>query len=183
MTGLPRVTGLPILRWPDPRLSTPCDPVQPDDDLDGLVRDMFETMYAAPGRGLAAPQVGVMKRLFVMDCGWKDGEMTPMVCINPEIMRADGMVPGAEGCLSIPGVLAEVMRPERITLRYLDQNGIAQEVELDGFEARCAQHELDHLDGLVTFDRLSPEARRVVEAAYSVSFPASSSASNPARPA
>ncbi|MFU8882104.1 MAG: peptide deformylase [Rhodobacterales bacterium] len=166
------MTGLPILRWPDPRLSTPCDPVAAGEDLDGLIRAMFDTMYAAPGRGLAAPQVGVLKRLFVMDCGWKDGEMTPMVCINPEITQADGMAPGAEGCLSIPGVLAEVLRPERITLRYLDQNGCAQEAELDGFEARCAQHELDHLDGLVTFDRLSPEARRVVEATYSVSFPA-----------
>jgi peptide deformylase len=165
------VSGLPILRWPDPRLSTVCDPVALDEDLDNLVRDMFETMYAAPGRGLAAPQVGVLKRLFVMDCGWKDGDMTPMVCINPEILRADGMAPGSEGCLSIPGVLAEVMRPERILLRYRDIDGAVQEVELDGFEARCAQHELDHLDGIVTFDRLSPEARRVVEEAYSVSFP------------
>lgn len=173
------MSGLPILRWPDPRLSTVCDPVALDEDLDNLVRDMFETMYAAPGRGLAAPQVGVLKRLFVMDCGWKDGDMTPMVCINPEILRADGMAPGSEGCLSIPGVLAEVMRPERILLRYRDIDGAVQEVELDGFEARCAQHELDHLDGIVTFDRLSPEARQVVEQAYSVSFPAG----NPVRPA
>ena len=162
---------LPILRWPDARLSTVCATVQPDEDLGDLVRDMFGTMYNAPGRGLAAPQVGVMKRLFVMDCGWKDGDMTPMVCINPEILTSDGMAPGSEGCLSIPGVLAEVMRPERITLRFTDMEGRAQEVELEGFEARCAQHELDHLDGIVTFDRLSAEARRVVEAAYSVSFP------------
>ncbi len=166
------MSALPILYWPDPRLSTVCDPVAPEDDLGGLIRAMFDTMYAAPGRGLAAPQVGVLKRLFVMDCGWKDGEMTPMVCINPEIIYAEGMVPGSEGCLSIPGVLAEVMRPERIVLRYFDQEGTAQEVPLDGFEARCAQHELDHLDGIVTFDRLSPEAREVVEQAYTVSFPA-----------
>ena len=150
------MSALPILRWPDPRLSTLCDPVADHHDLSDLVRDMFETMYDAYGRGLAAPQVGVMMRLFVMDCGWKDGDMTPMVCINPEITRAGGMVSGNEGCLSIPGVM----------------DGTAQEVELDGFEARCAQHELDHLDGLVTLDRLSPEARRVVEASYSVSFPA-----------
>ena len=162
---------LPILRWPDARLSQVCDPIDAGEDLGDLVRDMFETMYSAPGRGLAAPQVGVMKRLFVMDCGWKEGDMTPMVCINPEILSADGMAPGQEGCLSIPGVLAEVMRPERIVLRFRDLEGRAQEVELDGFEARCAQHELDHLDGIVTFDRLSDEARRVVEAAYSVSFP------------
>ncbi|MFU8862962.1 MAG: peptide deformylase [Rhodobacterales bacterium] len=165
------MTALQILHWPDPRLSTVCDPVEPQDDLGGLIRAMFDTMYAAPGRGLAAPQVGVLKRLFVMDCGWKDGEMTPMVCINPEIIHAEGMAPGSEGCLSIPGVLAEVMRPERIVLRYFDQEGAAQEVPLDGFEARCAQHELDHLDGIVTFDRLSPEAREVVEQAYTVSFP------------
>ena len=173
------MSGLPILRWPDPRLSTVCDPVSPDEDLADLIRAMFDTMYNAPGRGLAAPQVGVLKRLFVMDCGWKDGTMTPMVCINPEILRADGMAPGAEGCLSIPGVLAEVMRPERILLRYRDQHGAVQTVELDGFEARCAQHELDHLDGIVTFDRLSAEARQVVEEAYSISFPPN----NPARPA
>lgn len=140
--------------------------------MGGLIRAMFDTMYAAPGRGLAAPQVGVLKRLFVMDCGWKDGEMTPLACINPEIIHSEGMAPGSEGCLSIPGVLAEVMRPERIVLRYLDQDGAAQEVPLDGFEARCAQHELDHLDGIVTFDRLSPEAREVVEQAYAVSFTA-----------
>jgi peptide deformylase len=166
------VTGpLPILRWPDPRLATVCAPVAADDDLADLVRAMFETMYDAPGRGLAAPQVGVLKRLFVMDCGWKDGDMTPMVCINPEIIRSEGMASGAEGCLSIPGVLAEVMRPDRITLRYRDLDGVTRDMDLDGFEARCAQHELDHLDGIITFDRLSPEARRVVEASYSVSFP------------
>jgi len=165
------MSGLAILCWPDPRLSTVCDPVADHEDLGDLVRDMFETMYNAPGRGLAAPQVGVMKRLFVMDCGWKEGDMTPMVCINPEITHVEGMVSGSEGCLSIPGVLAEVMRPARIVLRYRDLDGGTQAVELDGFEARCAQHELDHLDGLVTFDRLSPEARSVVEQAYSVSFP------------
>ena len=162
---------LPILTWPDPRLSQRCEPVVHAPGLTGVIADLFETMYAAQGRGLAAPQVGILQQFFVMDCGWKDGDMTPMVCINPEILRADGMAPGSEGCLSIPGVLAEVMRPERILLRYRDLDGAVQEVELYGFEARCAQHELDHLDGIVTFDRLSPEARRVVEEAYSVSFP------------
>lgn len=165
------MTTLPILFWPDPRLAMPCDPVTPQDDLEHLVRDMFATMYAAPGRGLAAPQVGVLKRLFVMDCGWKEGEMTPMVCINPEIIHAEGMVSGTEGCLSIPGVLAEVMRPERIVLRFSGLDGVTQDLPLDGFEARCAQHELDHLDGIITFDRLAPEARQVVEAAYSVRYP------------
>ena len=160
---------LPVLIWPDARLSTRCDPVAEHEDTGDLVRDMFETMYAAPGRGLAAPQVGVMKRLFVMDCGWKEGDMTPMVCINPEIVGAEGMVAGTEGCLSIPGVLAEVMRPERIALHFRDLEGQERELWRDGMEARCAQHELDHLDGIVTFDRLSAEARRVVEATYTVS--------------
>ena len=103
---------LPILKWPDPRLSQACDPVAPGEDLSRLVSDMLETMYDAPGRGLAAPQVGVMKRVFVMDCGWKEGDMTPVICINPEIIdRSQEMAGGEEGCLSIPGTPAEVSRP------------------------------------------------------------------------
>ena len=158
---------LPILRWPDPRLSRVCDPVGPGEDLERLVTDMFETMYDAPGRGLAAPQVGVMKRLFVMDCGWKEGDMTPVTCINPEIVEASGtQATGEEGCLSIPGILAPVTRPEWIVLRWTDLGGTVQEQRLDGFEARCAQHEFDHLDGLVTFDRLDAETHAALVAAY-----------------
>ena len=158
---------LPILRWPDARLCEVCAPVGPDEDLGDLITDMFETMYAAPGRGLAAPQVGVTKRVFVMDCGWKEGDMTPLACINPEIVSAsDARARGQEGCLSIPGVLADVERPAEVVLAYTDLTGARQEVALSGFEARCAQHELDHLDGLVTFDRVSPAARAALEAAY-----------------
>ncbi|MBR9651101.1 peptide deformylase [Thalassovita aquimarina] len=158
---------LPILKWPDPRLSQVCDPVAPGEDVSDLVTDMLETMYDAPGRGLAAPQVGVMKRLFVMDCGWKDGDMTPVICINPEIVASsEGVVAGEEGCLSIPAAPAEVTRPERITLRWTGLDGAEQERELTGFEAKCAQHEYDHLDGLVIFDRLSDEDRARVEGAY-----------------
>ena len=158
---------LPILRWPDARLSQRCDPVGADENLEQLVTDMFETMYAAPGRGLAAPQVGVMKRLFVMDCGWKEGDMTPVVCINPEIVdQSDVLVTGDEGCLSIPGILAPVTRPDRITLRWTDLGGATQEQRLEGFEARCAQHEFDHLEGLVTFDRLDAETHAALVAAY-----------------
>ncbi len=158
---------LPILKWPDPRLSQPCDPVAPGEDVSDLITDMLETMYDAPGRGLAAPQVGVMKRVFVMDCGWKDGDMTPVICINPEIVASsEEVVSGEEGCLSIPAAPAEVTRPEWITLRWTGLDGAVQEAELTGFEAKCAQHEYDHLDGLVIFDRLSDEDRARIEGAY-----------------
>ncbi|WP_323780487.1 peptide deformylase [Thalassovita sp.] len=158
---------LPILKWPDPRLSQLCDPVGADEDVDQLISDMLETMYDAPGRGLAAPQVGVMKRIFVMDCGWKDGDMTPVICINPEfVTRSDDLVTGEEGCLSIPDAPADVTRPERITLRWRGLDGVVVERALDGFEAKCAQHEYDHLDGLVIFDRLSDEDRARIEGAY-----------------
>ena len=138
----------PILRWPDPRLSQPCGPAVPGPELDALIRDMFETMYDAPGRGLAGPQVGAMLRVFVMDAGWKDGEMTPRACINPRILwMSEETAVGPEGCLSIPGVTA-------------------QEVDLHGAEAIVAQHEYDHLDGLVHFDRLEPETRAALMADY-----------------
>lgn len=156
---------LPILRWPDARLSEVCAPVS-EIDL-GLIADMFETMYAAPGRGLAAPQVGVMQRLFVMDAGWKEGEMTPLACIDPEIVAAsDDRVSGPEACLSIPGIEAAVTRHGEITLRYRDVNGAGCETRLSGAAAVIAQHELDHLDGRVIFDRL-PEAEAArLRAAY-----------------
>ena len=157
----------PILRWPDPRLRQTCDPVSPGEDVEALITDMFETMYAAPGRGLAAPQVGVMKRVFVMDCGWKEGDMTPEAFINPEILEvASGECMGDEGCLSIPGVVTPVARPDWVVMRWTDLSGQAQERRFDGFEARCAQHEFDHLEGRVTFDRLPPELRTQLEAEY-----------------
>ncbi|MEP2716786.1 peptide deformylase [Pseudophaeobacter sp.] len=157
---------LPILQWPDPGLSTLCTPVG-EEDLTGLIADMFETMYAAPGRGLAAPQVGVLKRLFVMDATWKEAPGTPLVMINPEILSfGTDQEPGDEGCLSIPGVLASVQRPTTVSLRWQDQDRSWQSGSFDGFAARCIQHEFDHLEGLVTFDRLSPEARTESEATY-----------------
>ena len=156
---------LPIRMWPDPVLKRVCDPVT--DDVDALVADMFETMYDAPGRGLAAPQVGVPLRLFVMDAGWKDGDMTPLACINPEIAAASEILAGGEeACLSIVGVAAEVQRPAEITLRFTDLNGEVQERMLSGAEAKCAQHELDHLDGMVFFDRLEPSEAEALEAEY-----------------
>ncbi|MDA7425126.1 peptide deformylase [Thalassococcus lentus] len=151
---------LSILRWPDACLSQVCEPVAQASDVADLVEDLFETMYDAPGRGIAAPQVGVMKRVFVMDAGWKTGDRTPRVCINPVIESAsETKVPSSEGCLSFPGITVAPQRHERIVLQYTDLDGVRQSAELDGFEAICAQHELDHLDGLMHFDRLDPDAR------------------------
>lgn len=161
------MTILPILRWPDPRLSQPCAPVAHGEDIATLAADMLETMYAAPGRGLAAPQVGVLKRLFVMDVAWKTGAPDPVVCVNPVILRSsDARAVASEGCLSIPGVTAEVERPTEILLRWAGPDGITRDARLTGFAATCAQHEVDHLDGIVTLDRLSPQARADVLAGY-----------------
>ena len=157
---------LPIVKWPDPRLSTPCAP-KAGGDVRELAADMLETMYAAPGRGLAGPQVGAMIRLFVMDAGWKEGTPTPLVMLDPEIVEAsEEVVAMDEGCLSIPGVTTTVTRPERVRLRWTDLEGVAHDEWMEGASARIAQHEYDHLDGIVTFDRLDPPARSVAEAEY-----------------
>lgn len=156
-----------ILTWPDPRLSTPCAPVGTGADLDALIADMFDTMYAAPGRGLAAPQIGVMQRVFVMDATWKDGAGTPRALINPRITaQSDETASADEGCLSIPGVSVAVTRPAQITVAWSAPDGTALSAQFDGFEAACIQHEIDHLDGIVTFDRLAPADRTRAEAAY-----------------
>jgi peptide deformylase len=158
---------LPILTWPDARLSRVCEPVDNFQLLAGLVADMFHTMYDAPGRGLAAPQIGVMRRVFVMDPTWKEGVKTPYICINPEIVDASGAdATISEACLSIPGVSASVTRPSEITLAYTDLDGVRHQERLTGFAAACAQHELDHLNGVVILDRLAPETRAQVEADY-----------------
>jgi len=156
---------LPILRWPDPRLSQPCAPAVLDNDLRALAADMLETMYAAPGRGLAAPQVGRLVRMFVMDVTWKEGTCIPQVFVNPEVLSFQGgRVTGPEGCLSIPGPVTDVQRSEVVHLRWSDLAGDRNEAVLTGFAAICVQHEYDHLDGILTLDRLSPEARALAEA-------------------
>jgi peptide deformylase len=162
------VSLLPILLWPDPRLRRVCAPVEAFDDLlRQLAHDMLETMYAASGRGLAAPQVGILQRLFVMDADWKTGAPRPVVMVNPRVLSVGAeLAVTEEGCLSIPGVLADVRRPVSVRLAWQDLDGGDQEADLTGFEATCAQHELDHLDGLVTLDRLDPAARAAAEAAY-----------------
>ena len=159
---------LPIVMWPDPRLKRVCDEVGViDGAVAQLVIDMFETMYAAPGRGLAAPQVGVMQRLFVMDATWKEGVKSPLVCINPGIKRlGDELSTNEEACLSIEGVAADVTRPNQVELTYTDLNGTRTAMLLQGFEAICAQHEVDHLSGRVIFDHLDDTARAVLEIEY-----------------
>jgi peptide deformylase len=160
------VAVLPILKWPDPRLATPCTAVGTE-DVARLVADMLETMYAAPGRGLAAPQVGVLKRLFVIDVTWKDGTPDPQVVIDPQILwRSEETAIGAEGCLSIPGVMADVPRATSIRMAWTGPDGQTRDQTLTGFAAICAQHEYDHLDGIVTFDRLSADQRLAVQSAY-----------------
>lgn len=157
---------LDILKWPDPRLSQQCDPVGAE-VLDDLIADMFVTMYAARGRGLAAPQVGVMKRLFVMDCGWKEGEETPLVMINPTIMAVErDPVVAEEGCLSIPDVLVPVERYKAVTVQWTAAEGDIHMADFCGFEARCIQHEFDHLNGILTFDRVNSELRSELEGPY-----------------
>lgn len=155
---------LPILRWPDSRLSQPCVPAILDSDLRSLAADMLETMYAAPGRGLAAPQVGRLVRMFVMDVAWKTGEPEPMVFVNPKLELAGDRVTGPEGCLSIPGPVTEVERNDKVRVRWTDLEGRAREQVFEGFAAICIQHENDHLDGILTLDRLQPEARAKAEA-------------------
>ncbi len=156
-----------ILRWPDPRLAETCAPVgEITPEIKTLARDMLETMYDAPGRGLAAPQVGAMVRMFVMDTGWKEGKPDPLVCINPMLQEiSEERVEAEEGCLSIPGVLAKVSRPAQVQMVWTGLKGGRIVQSFIGFAAACAQHELDHLDGVVTFDHLDAEtrARKIAE--------------------
>jgi len=136
-------------------------------EVEQLVTDLFETMYDAPGRGLAAPQVGVLKRVFVMDAGWKEGDMVPLACINPEIVEvSEETASGPEGCLSIPGVTAQVRRPVRVRMAFTDLSGTRQERDFEGSEAIVAQHEYDHLEGLVHFDRLDPQEAKALKLEY-----------------
>lgn len=158
---------LPIVQWPDERLTITCRPVEDIAEVGTLPFDMLDTMYAAPGRGLAAPQVGELMRLFVMDVGWKDGTKTPLVMINPRILFCGAeQEQQEEGCLSIPGFLVPVLRPKAVKLTWIDESGREHVGAFDGFAARCIQHELDHLDGRITLDHLSAEARLQADAEY-----------------
>lgn len=157
-----------IVLWPDPRLTQTCVPVDEiTPEIESLAADMLETMYAAPGRGLAAPQVGVLSRIFVMDVGWKEGKSDPLVCINPMLQEvSEDRESREEGCLSIPGVMAEVSRPAQVQMVWTGLNGGRYVQSFDGFAAACLQHELDHLDGIVTFDHLIGDTRAALMAEY-----------------
>ena len=146
---------LTILEFPDPRLRTRAEPVAVvDDGVRQLIDDMFETMYAAPGIGLAATQVDVHKRVLVTDVSRE--QTAPLAFVNPEIIERDGKVEAEEGCLSVPGIYDTIAtRSERIRVRALDRDGKPFELEADGLLAICIQHEMDHLEGKLFVDYLS----------------------------
>ena len=154
---------LEIIEAPDRRLTTRSAPVEKiDTDLLRLLDDMLETMYAAPGIGLAAPQVGALKRAFVADLG-EQGERAPICVINPEIVeRSETTNVAEEGCLSLPKQFGEVARFDQVRMRYLDREGASQEIEADGLLARCLQHEIDHLNGILFVDHLSALKRTMI---------------------
>jgi len=145
----------PILKFGDSILHDPALPVDAiTPDIDKLIGDMIETMYAAPGVGLAAPQVGVSLRIFVVDISIGRDPSRLMVMINPEFVERDGMQLEEEGCLSVPGFNATVVRPTRAVVKGLDRQGDVRQVEGTGLLARAFQHEMDHLDGLLFVDRI-----------------------------
>jgi peptide deformylase len=157
----------PILHYPDKRLRNPGKPVERfDDELRKLVDDMAETMYAAPGVGLAAPQIGVSQRVFIIDvAAGEDAPSELRVFVNPEIVEKIGEVCYEEGCLSFPGVHEEVDRAERVRVRAQDVQGLPFELEADGLLAIAIQHEHDHLEGKLLVDHLSLLRRRIVHRA------------------
>ena len=154
-----------ILIHPDPRLKRICTPVDDlSDGLRALADDMLQTMYDAPGIGLAAPQVGVLERLIVMDCVKEEGETPrPLVMFNPEILAAsDETSVYEEGCLSIPEQYAEVTRPSAVDVRWIDRDGNERQETFDGLWATCVQHEIDHLNGKLFIDYLGPMKRQLI---------------------
>jgi peptide deformylase len=155
---------LPIVKYGDRVLTRRADDVTEfDGELKRLVEDMFETMYDAAGVGLAAPQVGVSKRLFVMDCSAEDRPAERVVMANPEILSTEGSITANEGCLSVPGFYNELARPDRVRARGQALDGSWFEIAVEGLEARCVLHECDHLDGTLYVDRLGPLRRDLVK--------------------
>jgi peptide deformylase len=155
------MSKLTILEFPDPRLRTKAQPVATfDAGLQQLIDDMFETMYAAPGIGLAATQVNVHKQLLIADVSEEKDQ--PLVLINPRIVASEGSQVYQEGCLSVPGIYADVERADRVRVEALDRDGKRIEIETDGLLAVCIQHEMDHLLGKLFVDYLSPLKRDLV---------------------
>jgi peptide deformylase len=155
---------LPIITAPDPRLKQRAAPVERvDAGIRTLLDDMLETMYTAPGIGLAAPQVGVLKRVIVIDVSDKDEERQPVKLINPELVSvSEDDASYEEGCLSLPEHYADVVRPRAITVRYVDENGELRQMEAEGLLATCIQHEMDHLDGVLFVDHVSSVRRNMI---------------------
>ena len=154
----------PILTLPDPQLRKKAKPVERvDDELRRLMDDMLATMYDAPGIGLAAPQIGISRRLIVMDPAKEEAPKAPLIMVNPEILdRSKEMRIHEEGCLSIPDFTAEIERPAKTRVAYIDQEGKSQEAELEGIWSTLVQHEIDHLNGVLFIDYLSRLKRDMV---------------------
>jgi len=152
-----------ILIWPHPTLKKKAQPVtRVDDSIRALVKDMFESMYAADGVGLAAPQVGVLKRIIVLDTTPRQPEAKPVAMINPEILSAEGTTVYNEGCLSVPGESEEVERAAKVKVRFVDPAGEAQVLEAEGLLAIAIQHETDHLNGVMFVDHVSVLKRELI---------------------
>ncbi|ADU65287.1 peptide deformylase [Desulfurispirillum indicum] len=154
----------PILTYPDPLLKKISQPVtQFDSALQQLVSDMFDTMYNANGVGLAAPQIGILRRICVLDpASGKEEEAQPLVLINPQILSGEGLTTFEEGCLSVPGYYGEIKRYERIQVQFNDLQGQEQTAILDGFTAIIAQHEMDHLNGKLFIEHLGSSERDLI---------------------
>ena len=156
-----------ILHYPEPLLKeTSATVTEFNQELRQLAEDMAETMYDAPGVGLAAPQIGELKRLVVIDCSSKEEPDELIVAVNPEIIASEGESVEEEGCLSVPGFWASVKRAEKVTMRYQDVEGNSHELTADGLLGVCMQHELDHLEGILFVDRLSPLKRSMFRKKY-----------------
>ncbi|QDE81329.1 MULTISPECIES: peptide deformylase [Myxococcus] len=152
-----------ILIWPDPVLKQKAKPVaKVDDSTRTLVKDMFETMYSAEGVGLAAPQIGVLQRVIVLDTTHSQPELKPIAMINPEIIAMEGDTTYNEGCLSIPGEAADVDRAAVVTVKFLDPDGQEQTLRCDGLLSIAVQHETDHLNGTVFVDHISSLKREFI---------------------
>ena len=155
---------LSLRYYGDPVLRKKAEPVAAvDPEIRELIAGLFDTMYRERGIGLAAPQVGVSQRVFVVDVEGDEGERTKLALVNPRIVRSDGSMVGEEGCLSIPGIHADVKRHAEVTFEGLDENGARVQVSATGLLARALQHELDHLDGVLFIDRLSVIRRKLLE--------------------
>jgi len=158
---------LEIRKYPEEILKKKAQLVENiDRDLQRLIDDMIETMYAAPGIGLAAPQVGVSKRLIVIDVSTKDEKHPLIVLINPEIVETDGFMDSEEGCLSVPGYTSTIKRAEKVIVKGLDRNGKPVQIEGTELLARALQHEIDHLDGVLFVDRMSSIKREFFKKKY-----------------